>query len=104
MTNATPLDAARERLLAMRDEEFARILKQNPSPALAVITELLAALDELPNDAQPASRAVVSDNGQTIRLTLYSDDAGAAAAVELDPIGAVAVATELLASALPKLT
>jgi hypothetical protein len=97
------IDAVRDRLLAMRDEEVARILRQNPSPALAVITELLPALDELPHDAQSASRAVVSDNGQEIRLTLYSE-IGAVASMEVDPICAVAIAGQLIQAALQRLS
>jgi hypothetical protein len=45
---------------------------------------------------------VVNDDGQTIRLTLYAET-GAVAAVELDPIRAIALAGELIKSALPKL-
>jgi hypothetical protein len=43
------------RLLALRDEEIARIVQRSMSPALAVITELLAALDQA-----PACRVVVA--------------------------------------------
>jgi hypothetical protein len=97
------IEAVRERLFAMRGEEIARILRQSPSPALAVITELLAALDELPAEAQPASRAVVSDGGQEIRLTLYGET-GAVAAAPLDPVRAVALADELIRAALQRLS
>jgi hypothetical protein len=96
------IEVVRERLLAMRDEEFARMLRHHPSPALAVITELLAALDELRNDAQPATRAVVATSDEKIRLTLYGQD-GAVASAALDPIRAVALAGELIQAALPKL-
>jgi hypothetical protein len=96
------IDAIKERLLAMRDEEIARVLRQNPSPTLAVITELLAALDEAPTEAEPASRAVVSDSGQEIRLTLYGET-GAVATAELKPGNAIAVGSELINKGLLRL-
>ena len=34
------IEVVRERLFAMRDEEIARLIRHNPSPALAVITKL----------------------------------------------------------------
>ena len=64
---------------------------------------MLAALDELPKDALPASRVVVSgDDGQSIRLALFTE-AGVAAAVEPDPTGAMAIARDLINTALPRL-
>jgi len=46
-------------------------------------------------------RAVLSDDGSTIRLTAYGDD-GAAVAVTLAPVRAVALAGDLIRAALPK--
>jgi hypothetical protein len=103
MTNATPLDAARERLLAMRDEEIARIIKRSASAQLAGLEAAIAALDEIPTEALPASRAVVNDDGQEIRLTLHGET-GAVAAAPLDPVRAIGLAGELIAAALPKLS
>jgi hypothetical protein len=58
---------------------------------IAAIDAALAANDEAPTEWEPASRAVVSDNDQTIRLTLYAKT-GAVAAAELDPIRAITLA------------
>jgi hypothetical protein len=57
----------------------------------------------VPADAEPASRAVVSDDAKVIRLTLFAET-GAVASVEVDPIRAIAVAAELIDAALPRLT
>jgi hypothetical protein len=96
---ATPM----ERLLRMRGQAIARALQQGPGGyQVAVIDAALAALDETPADAEPAGRAVVSDYGQIIRLTLYLED-GEAALVELSPAAAVALAGELIGAALPRL-
>jgi hypothetical protein len=45
---------------------------------------------------------VASDNGQTIRLTLYAET-GAVAAVGLEPVTAVAPASKLIETALLRL-
>src|SRR5205814_10661083 len=52
--------------------------------------------------ADPAARAVVSDNGSTIWLTAYTA-AGEAVPVALRPARAVALAGELIEAAVPKL-
>jgi hypothetical protein len=59
-------------------------------------------LDGMPIESEVASRAVVSDDGREIRLTLYAE-AGATAAIVLDPVLAVALAQRLIAAALPRL-
>jgi hypothetical protein len=97
-----PLDAGKERLLSMREDAIARALRERPPPQLIAIDAVLRALDEVPADAEPASRAVVSDDGQSIRLALHTDT-GVIAAVELDPIRAISLAGELIDAALPKL-
>jgi hypothetical protein len=72
-------------------------------PLIAGINAALDALDGMPIAADVASRAVVSDDGREIRLTLYAE-AGAVAAVVLDPVRAVALAQRLIAAALPRLS
>jgi hypothetical protein len=61
-------------------------------------------LDRVPIAApiQPAGRAVVSDDGTDIRLTVYRDEE-ITAAVALDPARAIALAGVLITSALPRL-
>ena len=60
-------------------------------------------LDNTKVDVAPACRAVVSDDGTEIRLTLYSD-AGAVASVVLDTARAVALAGRLIEAALSRLS
>jgi hypothetical protein len=96
------IEVVKERLLAMSDEELARIIRHSASPTIAAIDAALATLDEAPTAWEPASRAVVSDDGQTIRLTLYAE-IGAVAAAELDPIRAITLAGKLIEAALPRL-
>jgi hypothetical protein len=55
-----------------------------------------------PSDVELAARAIVSDDGCEIRLTLYNEN-GAAFAAPIAPGRAVALAGELIAAALPKL-
>jgi len=62
-----------------------------------------AALDTMPVEAEASARAVVSEDGREIRLTL-SAEAGAAAAIVLDPVLAVALAQRLIAAAMPRLS
>ena len=97
-----PLDAAKERLIKMREKDIARMFRSGQLPQIAAINAVLAVLDEVPIDAKPAGRAVVSDDGKTIRLALYAKT-GAVAAVELDPTRAIALAGKLIDAALPKL-
>src|SRR5436190_3046934 len=49
-----------------------------------------------------AGRAVISDDGLTIRLTAYGGN-GAVVPVALDPVRAIVVAGELIRAAVPKL-
>jgi hypothetical protein len=98
------LEAPKDRLLRMRNEEFARMMQRGQLPRIAAIDAALAALEEAPTEWQPASRAVVSDDGQTtIRMTLYAET-GAVAAVELDPIRAITLAGKLIEAVLPRLS
>jgi len=48
------------------------------------------------------SRAMVSDDGLTIRLTAYGED-GVAVSVMLSPVRAIAIAGDLIRAALPKI-
>jgi hypothetical protein len=72
---------------------------------LGSVGALLDALDHQlpPGEASPATRAVVSDDGREITLTLYGEAGIPAVAVVLGPARAVALAGELIASALPRL-
>jgi hypothetical protein len=97
------IDVARERLLAMRDEEIAHILKRSASAQLVGLEAAIAALDEIIAEALPAIRAVVAASDEEIRLTLFGQEC-AVASTTLDPIRAVALAGELIAAALPKLS
>jgi hypothetical protein len=54
-------------------------------------------------EAEPATRAVVSDDGREIRLTLYGEAGVPAVAVVLDPARAIALAGELITAARPRL-
>jgi hypothetical protein len=87
----------------MREEAIVRALRQPPGCfQVAAIDAALAAINEAPADAEPAARAVVSDDGKIIRLTLYADT-GVVAAVDLDPLRAIALAGDLIEAARPRL-
>jgi hypothetical protein len=106
----------------MRETRYSKVLAIEPG-RLALVAGITAALDALGNgpiewelagrpaqlalgeasiDAEPLSRAVISDDGETIWLTLFREDAKAAS-VELSPAEAVALASRLIAAALPRL-
>ena len=57
----------------------------------------------MPVEAEASARAVVSEDGREIRLTLYAE-VGAAAAIVLDPVLAVALAQRLIVAATPRLS
>ena len=69
---------------------------------IAGITAALGALSCMPIGAEPAARAVVSDDSKAIRLRLYGEG-GSVAAVELDLVRAVALAGPMLKAAAPRL-
>ena len=96
------MSTPRERVLQMRDEELARMMRRGQLPRIAAINAVIAALDEEPTEWDSADRAVVSDDGTVIRLALYRED-GKADSVELSPAAAVALAGRLLEAALPRL-
>ena len=94
----------RARLIAMR-ETLVEGLAAEPAldgGMLALLGNVGAALDALdrtpPEGAEPARWAVVKDDGREIRIVLYREG-GEAAAVVLDPRGAVHLAVDLLKAA-----
>jgi len=123
MATATP-EMLRGRLLMMQEDALYRMARYGIEPGrLALVAGITVALDALGNgpiewelagrpaqlalgeasiDAEPLSRAVISDDGETIWLTLSRED-GKAASVELSPAEAVALASRLIAAALPRL-
>jgi hypothetical protein len=69
---------------------------------LGSVEAALAAIDTAPEDVETAARAVVSDHGEVIRLTFYSEN-GAGRGLELGPAHAVKLAGELLEAAASRL-
>jgi hypothetical protein len=55
-------------------------------------------------EVETAARAVVSDDGREIRLTLYTEARAVAASVVLEPVRAMALAQRLIAPAVPRLS
>ena len=90
---------AKERLLRLREREIKRLRAQGRLAHFDVIDAAITALDKPPADVEPAGRAMVSDDGKIIRLTLYAE-AGTVASVELSPVRAVALAGKLIDAAL----
>jgi hypothetical protein len=103
----TAHDHLRERLIEIRDEvldRMARLGAVEPGhlPLIAGINAVLYALDSIPIEVVAAARAVVSDDGREIRLTLYAQH-GAVATLALDPCHAIALVGKLIEAALPRL-
>jgi hypothetical protein len=68
----------------MREEAIVRALRQPPGCfQVAAIDAALTAIDEAPADAEPASCAMVRDDGRSVRLVLFAET-GTVAAVDLD--------------------
>jgi hypothetical protein len=93
----------REKLVEMRADALDRMIRRGSVepghlPLIAGIKAVIDTLDSMPVAAEPATRAVVSDDSEPIRLTLYSE-AGALAAAELTPAYAIALAGRLLDAA-----
>lgn len=111
MTDGAPLARPaelRHRLLAMRAELVEQMTRDRiEGGSLTLLAGINAAIEaceaaaEAP-DTVPAGRAVVSDDGEAIRLTLYSE-AVAVSAVTLAPRRTVALASDLLSAALLRL-
>jgi hypothetical protein len=99
----------RERLIELRAEMLDRMIRRGAVepghlPLIAGINAALETLDTMSVETtSAAARVVVSDDGSTIRLTLYSE-AGAIATVALDPIRARALARRLVDAAVPRLS
>jgi hypothetical protein len=99
----TAHDRLRERLAELRADMLARMIARGAVepghlPLVAGINAAIDALDGVPIEAETAARAVVSDDGRAIRLTLYAE-AAAVAAVALSPERAIALAGRLLDAA-----
>jgi hypothetical protein len=62
----------------------------------------IEAIDRVRIEAERAGQAVVAENGEAIRLTLYGEG-GSVPAVELDLVRAVALANRLLKAPAPGL-
>ena len=91
--------ALRDRLLALRDDVLRQLAKADhlDSGLLALLGNVgaaLAALDAAPEDVEPAERAVVVDDGNSIALVVYRG-AAAVASVTLSPQRAVGIAVDL---------
>ena len=101
------LAALRDRLLALRADLVRQLAASDALDAglLTLVGHVGAALDALdaaPADAALAERAVVTDDGEAIRLASYTG-AARVAVVELDAARAVRLAGELIAAAVRRL-
>jgi hypothetical protein len=72
--------------------------KSGTSMPLANINAAIEAVEGIPVGANLVTRSALPDDGEVPRLTLYAE-AGAVAAVELDPVRAVGLAGRLIAAA-----
>jgi hypothetical protein len=99
-------ETLRQRPINMRAELIETLARDGiDGGMLAFLGNVGAALDEfdrMPVEAKLAVRAVVSDDGTRIRLTLYSE-AGDEAGVTLTPSRAVMLADRLIGVAVPRL-
>ncbi|HVB16496.1 MAG TPA: hypothetical protein VNF04_08190 [Stellaceae bacterium] len=96
-------------MIAMRGDLVEQMARDGiEGGTLALLAGVNAAIEaceataETPVDMPATGRAILSDDGAAITLTLYRK-AAAVAAVTLAPRRAVALAGELIAAALPKL-
>ena len=96
------LATLRRRLIAMRQELVADLGIEIEGGTLALlgsVNSAVAAIEaELVIEADPADRAIVSDDGEAILLTVYAADRRAAAAT-LTRHGAVRLAGRLITAA-----
>ena len=106
MTNRA---ATLQQLIEMRGRLLDDLGERIDGGSLSLLTAIggaLAAIDaELgmdPEEVQPATRIVLTDDGDTARLTLYGNT-GAVAAVPLSPLRLVGLAGELIAAAMRRL-
>jgi hypothetical protein len=95
----------RSRLCEMRAELVGKLEQRIDGGMLALLGTVhgaISAVDAVPEEVDPADRAVVSDDGETIFLTFYAAD-GAACGLELAPAHAVALAGRLIEAASARL-
>jgi hypothetical protein len=95
----------RSRLCDMRAELVERLARRIDGGDLVLLGTVhgaIAAVDAVPEDVVPAARAVVSDDGEAIRLVFYGED-GATCGLELDPAHAVRLAGRLIEAASARL-
>ena len=100
-----PRGLLRSRLVKLEGELIEKLTREEADggflAVLGRVSAALHALDRMPVEAEPAVRAVVSDGGVKLQQTLYAAT-GAVAAVELDPIRAVELASRRIEAALPR--
>ena len=95
----------RARLYHMRAGLVGRLAKRIEGGDLALLGTVHGAIEAVaavPEEAAPAARAAVTDDGEVIRLSFYSAD-GASCGLELDPAHAVDLAGRLFAAASARL-
>jgi hypothetical protein len=97
----------RGRLVDLRDDTLRQLTALDYPDAgllrlLGDANAALAAIDARPPEGESADRVALADDGETLRLTSYTQS-GAVATVVLDPRQAIAIAGKLLDAAGPKL-
>src|SRR5260221_11486436 len=104
-----PLQAETRRgVVEMRDRLVADLGCQVDGGTLALLADVQGALPAIDaaeadgREVEPAERAVVTDDGETIRLAAYRGNI-AVAEVELSPRRAITLAGELIAAAARRL-
>jgi hypothetical protein len=102
-----PRGALRSRLVKLEGELIEKLAREETDGGFLVmlgrVGAALDALDRMPVEAEPAGRAVVSDDGTRIRLTRYSE-AGSATTATLTLIHAIWLTTRLLDVATSRLS
>jgi hypothetical protein len=106
--NPATHDRLRERLIELRAEMLGRMVRKGAVepghlPLIAGVNAALDALGGMATEAELAGRVAVSDDGTTIRLTLYSERQ-AVAMVDIEPLHALALAGRLITAALARLS
>jgi hypothetical protein len=98
-----PHSALRSDLVAMRTDLVERLAHDGINAGflqlLADVNAAIEALDAVPpEDAAPADRAVITDDGREIRLAVYTGP-DRVASVTLSPRRALAIAGQMIAAA-----
>jgi hypothetical protein len=107
----TESDSLRARLIELRRDVLGVLQRDGTALGeLALLASVQGALAAIEADAaadaaapEPSGRVVLTDDGSAIRLISYAD-AERAAVVELSPRRAIALAGDLIAAALPRLS